>query len=252
MNRVYVSPHRVHPHAARSDARNGSGATSGIRATLQFSRQIGVLLTSDDHSEHDHQDSRRLRELAKVIELNPLSQQANRLISELIVGWRRYYEPWLVLRAGRQVADPVVSSVELRLVRLLRRKQQFDSPWRSVVWSMVRNELASERRRLARRSERETAVAEVFGETSDAEEPSRAVFEDASDRPEYDVARLRRARAKLSRDDQQVLELLFDQDLVRAQAAAQLDIKPGALSVRKLRALERLRKAWDDDQGQDV
>ena len=206
----------------------------------------------DDHSVHDHQDSRRLRELARAIESDPLSPEANRLIAELIVGWRRYYEPWLALKAGRQVADAVVSSVELRLLRLLRRKQQFESPWRSVVWSMVRNELASERRQLGRRGERETVVGEVFGRGSEVEEPAHALFEAVVDSPEYDVARLRRARDELSPSDQQLLELLFDKGLDRQQAAAHLGIKPGTLSVRKLRALRRLREAWDEHRDQGV
>ncbi|MDQ3933030.1 MAG: sigma-70 family RNA polymerase sigma factor [Actinomycetota bacterium] len=167
----------------------------------------------------------------------------------MILGWRRYYEPWLVLKAGRHVADAVVSSVELRLFRLLRRKQQFDSPWRSVVWSMVRNELASERRRLARRSEHETAVGEVFARDSGAEEPSHPLLEEAVESPEHDVARLRRALVKLSSDDQRLLELLFDQELDRTRAATRLGIKPGTLSVRKHRALARLRAAWDEAEG---
>jgi RNA polymerase sigma factor (sigma-70 family) len=206
-------------------------------------------LSTDDRNEHDDQDAHRLRELADELTRERQSPRANELIAELIIGWRRFYEPWVVLKAGkagRQLADVVVSNVELRLITLLRRQQKFDYPWRSVVWFIVRKELISELRRLAKHAERETAVAEVFGESAAAPEPS-----DDYDGPECDVERLRRARAKLSRNDQQVLELLFDRDLGREEAAAEVGIEPGTLSVRRTRAIERLRKAWAED-GEDV
>jgi RNA polymerase sigma factor (sigma-70 family) len=224
-------------------------ARRAVSGRLCISLDRSALLASDEHSAHDHQDSRRLRELERTIASGPLSPEVNQLIAELIVGWRRYYEPWLVLKAGRHVADAVVSSVELRLLRLLRRKQRFDSPWRSVVWSMVRNELAGERRLLARRGEHETAVGEVFARDSGVEEPSHPLLDEAGGSPEHDAARLRRALVKLSPDDQQLLELLFEHELGRTQAATHLGIRPGTLSVRKHRALARLRAAWDEDEG---
>jgi DNA-directed RNA polymerase specialized sigma24 family protein len=193
-----------------------------------------------------------LRELAATIKSDPGSRDANRLIAELIIGWRRYYEPWLVLKADRQVADAVVSNVELRLMRLLRRKQQFGAAWRSVVWHMVRKELVSEKRRLAKRAEKETAVPEVFGKHAAAAEPGEEGLEETTDSPDYDVGRLRIARAKLSPGDQEVLELLFDRDLTRHEAAAILKVEAGMLSVRRHRALKRLRQAWDEEGGKDV
>lgn len=202
-------------------------------------------MTNDYRARHDDQDARRLRELADELRRDRRSARADELIAELILGWRRLYEPWLVLKAGtagRQLSDVVVSNVELRLITLLRRRQEFDHPWRSVVWFIVRKELISARRGLAKRGERETAVAEVFGKGAAAPEPASD-----DDGPDYDVERLRRARAKLSANDQQVLELLFDRDLGREEAAAELGIEPGTLSVRKTRALERLRKAWAED-----
>lgn len=205
----------------------------------------------DDHSTEDHRDAGRLERLAELLATDPASPEANHLIAELIVGWRRLYEPWLVLKAGRQIADPVVSTVELRLMLLLRRKQQFPTSWRTVVWFTVRKELASERRRLAKRGERETAVEEVFGEGAEADEPSHALF-DGSDDPEYDIGRLRRARAKLSADDQEVVRLLFEENLGREDAAKRLGIARGALNTRRFRALERLEKAWNEDDGEDV
>ena len=208
-------------------------------------------MTPDDHSTEDHRDAGRLERLAELLEKDPASPEANHLIAELIVGWRRLYEPWLVLKAGRQIADPVVSTVELRLMLLLRRKQQFPTSWRTVVWFTVRKELASERRRRAKRGERETAVEQVFGEGAEADEPSHALF-DGSDDPEYDIGRLRRARAKLSADDQEVLRLLFEENLSREDAAKRLGIARGTLNTRRFRALERLEKAWNEDDGEDV
>lgn len=209
-------------------------------------------MTPDDHSIEDHRDARRLERLAELLEEDPASPEANRLIAELIVGWRRFYEPWLVLKAGRQIADPVVSIVELRLMVLLRRKQQFPTSWRTVVWFTVRKELASERRRLAKRGERETAVAEVFGEGAEADEPSHALFDGIGDNPDYDTGRLRRARGKLSTDAQEVLRLLFDEELGREDAAKRLGIARGTLNTRRFRALERLEKVWHEDDGKDV
>jgi RNA polymerase sigma factor (sigma-70 family) len=209
-------------------------------------------LPPENHEAHDHQDSRRLRQLATIMESDPASPEANRLITELIVGWRRYYDPRLALKAGRQIADAVVSMVEFRLMRLLRRKQHFDDPWRSVVWAMVRHELAGERRRLARRADKETSVGAVFGEDAAAQEPSDSVAEAISDSPERDFERLRRARAKLSADDQELLRLLFDEELSRDEVAARLGVKPKTLNVRYFRAIGRLRKAWDEDPGPGV
>jgi DNA-directed RNA polymerase specialized sigma24 family protein len=209
-------------------------------------------VTPDDHSIEDHRDARELERLAELLEKDPASPEANRLIAELIVGWRRLYEPWLVLKAGRQIADPVVSTVELRLMILLRRKQQFPTSWRTVVWFTVRKELASERRRLAKRGKRETAVEEVFGQGAEADEPSHSLFDGVGDDPEYDIGRLRRARAKLSADDQEVLRLLFEENLGREDAAKRLGIARGTLNTRRFRALERLEKAWNEDDGEDV
>jgi DNA-directed RNA polymerase specialized sigma24 family protein len=209
-------------------------------------------VTPDDHSTEDQRDARRLKRLAELLETDPASPEANHLIAELIVGWRRLYEPWLVLKAGRQIADPVVSTVELRLMLLLRRKQQFPTTWRTVVWFTVRKELASERRRLAKRGKRETAVEEVFGQGAEVDEPSHALFDGVGDDPEYDIGRLRRARAKLSADDQEVVRLLFEGNLGRQDAAKRLGIARGTLNTRRFRALERLENAWNEDDGEDV
>lgn len=208
-------------------------------------------MTSEDHSAHEQQDERRLRQLQRILEDNPASPEANKLIADLIVGWRRHYEPWLALTAGRQIADPVVSIVELRLMVLLRRKQQFSTPWRQVVWATVRNELASERRRLAKRAKKETTVGEVFGSDGVGVEPSFDPLQGIEEKPDYDLPRLRRARARLSPDDDALLRLLFEDDLGRMEAAARLRITPGNLSTKKSRALERLRTAWDQE-GEDV
>jgi RNA polymerase sigma factor (sigma-70 family) len=208
-------------------------------------------VTSEDHSAHEQQDERLLRQLQRILEADPGSREANELIADLIVGWRRLYEPWLVLKAGRQIADPVVSTVELRLVRLLRRKQQFSTTWRQVVWAMVWNELASERRRLTKRAEKETAVGEVFGSDGVGIEPISDPLQEIEEEPDYDLPRLRRARAQLSPDDNELLRLLFEDDLDRMEAAARLGVTPGNLSTKKSRALERLRAAWDQE-GEDV
>ena len=208
-------------------------------------------MTSEDHSAHEQQDERRLRQLQRILEDNPGSPEANQLIADLIVGWRRYYEPWLVLTAGRQIADPVVSTVELRLMTLLRRKQQFSTLWRQVVWATVRHEVASERRRLAERAKKETAVGEVFGSDGVGIEPSFDPLQVIEEKPDYDLPRLRRARARLSPEDDEVLRLLFEADLERMEAAARLGITPGNLSTKKSRALERLRTTWAQE-GEDA
>jgi RNA polymerase sigma factor (sigma-70 family) len=208
-------------------------------------------VTSEDHSAHEQQDERRLRQLQRILEDNPASPEANQLIADLIVGWRRHYEPWLVLTAGRQIADPVVSTVELRLMVLLRRKQQFSTPWRQVVWATVRNELASEHRRLAKRARKEMAVSELFGADGVGIEPGFDPLQESEAKPDYDLPRLRRARARLSPDDDELLRLLFEDDLSRMEAAARRGISPGNLSTQKSRALEHLRAAWAQE-GEDV
>lgn len=237
---------------------SGTERDSGDSAI--FLSTDGQFVTSEGRSAHEQQDARRLRQLRGIMEQDPASREANQQIADLIVGWRRHYEPWLVLEAGkrignfaagRQVADPVVSSVETRLLRLLRRKQQFSTSWRMVVWATVRHELDSELRRLGKRADKETAVGEIYGDDGVGTEPGHDPIEEIDDSSEYDFERLRRARSGLTPSDDELLRRVFDDELSGMEAAARLEITPNNLGVKKLRALERLRAAWAAE-GEDV
>jgi RNA polymerase sigma factor (sigma-70 family) len=200
-------------------------------------------MSLEDHAAHDSHDDKLLAEFARLTAQGADADRRREIMGELIAGWARLFTPWLVLRTDSHTGNEIASRVMERLVRLLVRKQRFEHPWGKVVWATVKFELRSVHRETRRRRERETSVPEPYPD-ADAE-PTYEPLIDAEEGPDIDVARLRRALAMLSDRDRRIIELIYFKNASRADAAAQLGIKPGTFSVAKLRALERLREAYE-------
>jgi RNA polymerase sigma factor (sigma-70 family) len=196
-------------------------------------------LATDDFSEHDDQDRRRLAELRRARTAGD-GERVRALLGELIAGWRPIGEGWLVARAGRDVADDVIARLEARLVELvLLRKQRYDQPWGTVYWSNLKWILADVRREQGKQAAREAVLDERLGDPT-ADEEREAL----DDRLSVDAARLHRALAKISGTDRELLELIFWDDLGPAELAERLGVAKGTIAVRKHRAMERLTEAF--------
>lgn len=205
--------------------------------------RLGAPVSSDDYDLLDEQDSRRLRQLATLLETGEDPRRASVLIAELITGWKPFYFRWLELRHGAEVAEEVDGRVQVKLTQLLLRTQKFDQPWGAVVWVNVKKyALGDELRARAKRGQEKSV--EILPETAD--DPSAAAAFEEAEGPDYDIARLDRAIARLSEKDREMIKLVFYEHLERDEIAKRLDISPGHVSVNKHRAIERLRRAWDE------
>lgn len=210
-------------------------------------KRLARPLSTDDYELRDEQDAVRLRELACLIRTGEDPERVQTLIAELIMGWRPHYLAWLEVRFGPDIAQEVDARALEKLTRLLLRKQTFDQPWGAVVWANVkRYALGDELRERARRSPEVAAEdPSMLAAGPSATDPLTEAEFEAAEGPEVDTARLDQALNQLSPSDRELIEMLFFDNVGRAQAATKLGIKPGTLSVRKLRALKRLREAWD-------
>jgi RNA polymerase sigma factor (sigma-70 family) len=200
-------------------------------------------LTSEDFSRHDDIDAGRLAALRDAT-ANGDQERVRALIGELIAGWHAIVHGYIAIRRGPEVADEVMGRLQVRLVTLLLRKQEFTQAWGKVVWKnakwILSDILAEHQVDVERRSDVEDIDTEIGDPTPTFE--SEAVDERLS----IDADRLGRALARLSDDDRRLFEMLYWSDMQDATAAAELGIAPGTLAVRKHRALERLRASYDE------
>jgi DNA-directed RNA polymerase specialized sigma24 family protein len=200
-----------------------------------------IPLATHDSSRHDNVDARRLVELRQAI-TNGDVERARVLMGELIAGWRPMVEGYLAARTGQEVAEEVVSRLELKLLRLLLRKQDFRQAWGKVVWEnakwILSDVLEERQREIERRAEMEDIGAEIGDPKSGFE------IEALDERLSIDAGRLYRALARLSDDDRRLLEMIYWEDMEDGAAATKIGIVPGTFAVRKHRAIERLRAAF--------
>jgi len=200
-------------------------------------------LTSDDFSRHDSLDAGRLAALRDGIAKGE-DQQVRVLMGELIAGWHPIVHGYIAIRRGPEVADEVMGRLQVRLVTLLLRKQEFSQAWGKVVWKnakwILSDVLEEHRVDCERRSDVEDIGAEIGDPTSGFE------IEAIDERLSVDADRLNRALARLSDADRRLFEMLYWEEMDDADAAAELDLAPGTFAVRKHRALERLRTAFSD------
>ena len=200
-------------------------------------------MTSDDFSRHDSLDAGRLAALRDGIAKGE-DQQVRVLMGELIAGWHPIVHGYIAIRRGPEVADEVMGRLQVRLVTLLLRKQEFSQAWGKVVWKnakwILSDVLEEHRVDCERRSDVEDIGAEIGDPTSGFE------IEAIDERLSVDADRLNRALARLSDADRRLFEMLYWEEMDDADAAAELDLAPGTFAVRKHRALERLRTAFSD------
>ncbi|WP_243773213.1 RNA polymerase sigma factor [Actinomadura barringtoniae] len=142
---------------------------------------------------------------------------------------------YAVSRAGRQVADEVVSETFAVAWRRLGDVPDPALPW---LLGVARNVLRDNFRAEARR---ESFAAELrrWGQRSE-----RDVAEDVAER----LAVLR-AMAALDEDDREILILVAWQGLAPRDAAKVVGCSPAALRVRLHRARKRLVRAVEEDGG---
>lgn len=165
-------------------------------------------------------------------------------MGELIVAWRPIVEGYLVARAGREVADEIISRLEEKLLLLLFRKQRFPQRWGQVYWQNAKWVLADVQRERQDEAGRRAGLDDVAAAIGDP--TTEAKLEALDDRLSVDAARVHRALAKLSHDDRRLLEMLYWQDTDAADAAGELGIAQGTFAVRRHRAIGRLRAAFSD------
>ena len=169
-----------------------------------------VPLTSDDFSRHDSLDAGRLAALRDAIAKGD-DQQVRVLIGELIAGWHPIVHGYVAIRRGPEVADEVMGRLQVRLVTLLLRKQEFSQAWGKVVWKnakwILSDILEEHRVDFERRSDVEDIGAEIGDPTSGFE------FEAIDERLSVDADRLNRALARLSDADRRWFEMLYWEDM---------------------------------------
>lgn len=200
-------------------------------------------MTSDDFSRHDTLDAGRLAALPDAIAKGK-DEQVRVLIGELIAGWYPIVHDYIAIRCGPEVAEEVMGRLQVKLVTLLLRKQEFTQAWGKVLWKnakwVLSDVLKGRRVDVERRSDVEDMDAEIGDPTSGFE------IEALDERLSVDADRLNRALARLSDNDRRLFEMIYWEDMDDEDAALKLDLTPETFAVRKHRALERLRAAFSD------
>lgn len=200
-------------------------------------------MTTDDFSRHDILDAGRLTALRDAIATGK-HEQVRMLMGELIAGWHPIVHDYIAIRHGPEVAEEVMGSLQVKLVKLLLRKQGFPQAWGKIVWKNAKwglsDVLEGRQVDVEHRSDVEDMNEEIGDPTSGFE------IEAVDERLSVDADRLNRAMARLPDNDRRLLEMIHWDDMDDADAAVEFDLAPGTFAVRKHRALERLRTAFFD------
>ena len=147
--------------------------------------------------------------------------------------YRRVYS-YAVSRAGRQLAEEIVSEVFLIAWRRLADVPKPALPW---LLAVARNVVIDQFRAAARRQ----SVAELQAWAAEARDSSADVADQVAER--FAVIA---ALATLSEADRELLMLVAWQGLPPRQAARVVGCSTAALSVRLHRARRRLEHAMDE------
>ena len=155
--------------------------------------------------------------------------------------WRELYRE-IAPALGRYarasgVADPddVVGDVFLRAVRALDRFDGGRRAFRAWMFTLLRNAIADERRKVVRRRT-DPLPAEVLAElgpTADAEQEAMRALA---------ARRVHAALQRLTPDQRDVLLLRILGDLTISEVASVLGKRPGAVKALQARGLEALRR----------
>jgi RNA polymerase sigma-70 factor (ECF subfamily) len=154
------------------------------------------------------------------------------------------------------VVQDVLAEASQKLGRYLRDRPLPFFPWlRQLAWER----LAALHRRHVQAQKRSVRREEPWPsnlpDESAVELAGRLVARDSSPSQrllrEELLERMRRALLRLPERDREVLVLRHLEQLSVAETAEVLEISPGAVKVRHLRALERLRDQLDEARGEE-
>jgi RNA polymerase sigma-70 factor (ECF subfamily) len=154
------------------------------------------------------------------------------------------------------VVQDVLAEASQKLGRYLRDRPLPFFPWlRQLAWERLaalhRRHVQAQKRSVRREEPR----ALTLPDESAVELAGRLVARDSSPSQrllrEELLERMRRALLRLPERDREVLVLRHLEQLSVAETAEVLEISPGAVKVRHLRALERLRDQLDEARGEE-
>jgi len=154
------------------------------------------------------------------------------------------------------VVQDVLAEASQKLGRYLRDRPLPFFPWlRQLAWERLaalhRRHVQAQKRSVRREEPR----ALTLPDESAVELAGRLVARDSSPSQrllrEELLERMRRALLRLPERDREVLVLRHLEQLSVAEIAKVLEISPGAVKVRHLRALERLRDQLDEARGEE-
>ena len=154
------------------------------------------------------------------------------------------------------VVQDVLAEASQKLGRYLRDRPLPFFPWlRQLAWERLaalhRRHVQAQKRSVRREEPR----ALTLPDESAVELAGRLVARDSSPSQrllrEELLERMRRALLRLPERDREVLVLRHLEQLSVAEIAKVLEIRPGAVKVRHLRALERLRDQLDEARGEE-
>jgi RNA polymerase sigma-70 factor, ECF subfamily len=155
------------------------------------------------------------------------------------------------------VVQEVLAEASQKLERYLRERPLPFYPWlRTLAWERVAALYRRHLRAGGRSVLREEPGVLYLPDESAAELAARLVTSATS--PTQQALRqearerVRQALARLAERDGEVLVLRHLEGLTVAETAAVLGVSAGAVKVRHLRALERLRRLLDEDDGEDA
>ena len=166
-------------------------------------------------------------------------------------------DPRLIRRLdASDVVQDALAEAALKLPDYFRRQPLPFYPWlRQFAWNRLvdlhrRHVLAQKRRvsaeRLPEPALPDQSAVELAGRllASGTSPSGQAIRQETRDR-------VRRALTELLARDREVLVLRYLEQLSIGEIAAVLDVNEGTVSMRQVRALERLRDLLDDAYGED-
>ncbi|MCU0498802.1 MAG: sigma-70 family RNA polymerase sigma factor [Anaerolineae bacterium] len=151
-----------------------------------------------------------------------------------------------VWRAGFDAIDPIAQELLSEVtIEALRHESRFDAARHPMSWilGIAVNLLKRRRQQTRRLDQREPLIRDLVDRSADLDEDE--ILErllHPTDPIEQET--LRPLLARLSPEDQTLIELAVIHDLNGEAIAAQLGIRPGAARMRLHRALARLRQFY--------
>jgi RNA polymerase sigma-70 factor (ECF subfamily) len=166
-----------------------------------------------------------------------IQSESERLRNRDAAAWESFYErvyPMMLAYAERRVgrgetARDAVSEALARTVKTIGRMEELDAAPEAWCFGILRHVIADSQRQIYR----ERTVVAAFEDSS----PDPAVNVEVTMEHES----VRRAFAQLSESDRELLELRVVAGLSSDEVAKVLSMRPSAVRMAQMRALEKLR-----------